>query len=194
MTIDGRPPESAEVEVERLLAAWSSGDGDAFEALVPLVCDDIRDLAHHYLAREPAAATLQTTALVHEVYLRLLGRQTVRWKNRAHFFGSLANLMRRVLVDHARRRLAEKRGHGAFKVDLAEAMAAVARRPELVAVDDALENLAAVDPRKCRIVELRFFMGLTHEEIADVLGLSVRSVSREWQKARMWLQRELGDA
>ena len=192
-----------ESEVTQLLEEWSRGDAEALDRLMPVVFDEVRELARRRLARESPAHTLQPTAVVNEVYLRLSGRRTVSWKNRDQFFGFLADLMRRILVDHARRHLAAKRGSPADRVPLdsaaldAAALDAVlplarVRPPELVALDEALETLAQVDARKCRIVELQFFVGLTQKEIAEVLDISLNPVNREWAKAKMWLRRELG--
>ncbi|MCP4661408.1 MAG: RNA polymerase subunit sigma-70, partial [bacterium] len=157
---------AAKGDVTRLLEDWSQGDPEALDRLMPLVFDELREMARNYLREESAAPTLQPTALVHELYLRLHGRRTVQWKNRQHFFGTLAGMMRRILVDHARRRLSARRGTGGRKISLDQVELTKVRAPEMVALDDALEALGAADPRKCRIVELRFFTGLTHEEIA----------------------------
>ena len=177
-------------EITRLLEEWSGGDPEALAKLMPLVVDDVRDIAGRFFARESAGHTLQPTALVNEVYLRLVGRRSVRWQNRAQFFGHLGEMMRRILVDHAKKHLAAKRKGQKISLDETIQLTEV-RHEELIAVDDALEGLAAVDPRKCRIVELRFFTGLTETEIAEVLGISLRTVSREWQKAKMWLRHEI---
>lgn len=179
-------------EVTQLLKAWSDGDPNAAEKLMPLVFDDIRDVARRALAREAHDHTLQPTALVNEVYMRLVGRRTVDWENRKHFFGSLAQLMRLVLVDHARKRLRFKRGGDLRKISLDERLQLVDVRPkELVALDDALKALKEMDPRQAQVVELRYFVGLTKSEIADVLDISKATVGRDWQIAKLWLRREL---
>lgn len=179
-------------EVTQLLVAWSDGDQAALEQLAPLVYKELHRLAKGYLQRERPGHTLQTTALVNEAYLRLIDWKQVHWQNRAHFFGVAAQLMRRILVDFARARHQEKRGGLARQVSLDEAAAvSVERVAELIALDEALNQLAAVDPRRSRMVELRFFGGLTEEETAEVLKVSPRTVRREWSLARAWLHREL---
>lgn len=179
-------------EITELLDRWSGGDRQALDELVPLVFDDVRDLARQHLAREPPGHTLQPTALVSEVYLRLEKRRTVTWKNREQFFGFLAQLIRRILIDHARTHQRVKRGSGERPLSLEDVFGlADVRHPELVALDDALRDLAGIDPRQSRIVELRYFVGLTLEQIAEVLDLSLSTVNREWKIARMWLLREL---
>ena len=179
-------------EVNRLLVLWRSGDKAALDSLMPLVYGELRRLAHNYIKRERPGHTLQTTALVNEAYLRLVGQRPVDWQNRAHFFGVAAQVMRHLLVDHARSRQFAKRGGGAHEVALDEAaILSVDKSAELVALDDALEKLAAVDPRKVRIVEMRYFGGLSVEETAEVLGVSAITVKREWLKAKAWLYREL---
>jgi RNA polymerase sigma factor (TIGR02999 family) len=180
-------------EITRLLLDWGGGDQAALEQLLPIVYQELRRLARHYMRGEREGHTLQTTALINEAYVRLVDHKNVRWQNRAHFFGVAAQAMRRVLVDHARARGYQKRWGGARRVPLDEAAVASAERAaELVALDAALRGLEAVDPRKCRIVELRYFGGLTGEETAEVLGLSPATVQREWQSAKLWLLRELG--
>jgi RNA polymerase sigma factor (TIGR02999 family) len=184
---------SANGNVTGLLRGWSEGDEQAFERLVPLVYDELHRMARRYLAGERSNITLQATALVNEVCLRLLGWDKTHWKNRGHFFGVSAQMMRRVLVDIARRRLAERRGGGeAVRVPLDDVDVA-AREPDadLVAVDEALERLAIEDPRKARVVELRFFGGLSVDETADALGVSPRTVHNDWAFARAWLYRAL---
>ena len=180
-------------EVTSLLREWSDGDPDALDKLMPLVIDEVRDLARKALALESPAHTLQPTALVNEVYLRLIDRRTYWWQDRAQFFSSLAELMRRILVDHARRHRAAKRGSGEAKLSLDEALLVPSAEPnpELLALDDALNDLKAIDLRRYQIVMLWFFMGLTQEEIARELGLSVNTVGRQWQAARRWLQHEI---
>ena len=179
-------------EVTRILQAWGKGDQQALDKLMPVVYDELRRVAQRYLRREGPDHTLQATALVHEAYLRLVDQRGITWQNRAHFFGVAAQLMRRILVDHARRHRAAKRGGSALKVSLNELMLAAEERAEdVVALDDALERLAAMDPRQGRVVELRIFSGLTVEETAEVLGISPATVKREWTMARAWLSREL---
>ena len=175
-----------------MLVAWTNGDEASLEKLVPLVEKELHRLAQRYLNHERPNHTLQPTALVNEAYLRLIDFKNVRWQNRAHFIGVSAHLMRRILVDHARRRQYLKRGGNAIKVSLKEAFArAKPRAPELVALDDALKTLEALDSRKTQIVELRFFGGLTEEETAEVLKISIRTVKREWSLAQAWLYNQL---
>lgn len=184
--------EPTSSEITHLLDRWSGGDPEALGELVPLIFNDVRELARRNLAREAPGHTLQPTALVNEVYLRLEGRRSVEWKNREQFFGFLSQLIRRILVDHARGRHRVKRGDGVRPVALDDVVGlSVSRPPEFIALDDALGELAAIDPRQGRIVELRFFMGLTFEQIAEVLGVSLSTVNREWKSARMWLLRAL---
>jgi len=179
-------------EMTQLLAAWSDGDREALDRLLPLVEDELHRLAHRCMNRERAGHTLQTTALVNEAYLRLVDQREVRWQNRAHFFAIAAQMMRRILIDHARKQAYAKRGGGAHKVSLTEvAVLADERAEELVALDEALNDLAKVDERKARVVELRYFGGLTVEEIAEVLKVSTDTVTREWRRARAWLHREI---
>jgi RNA polymerase sigma-70 factor, ECF subfamily len=182
-------------DVTALLRVWSTGDEQAFDRLIPLVYDELHRMALRYLAGERSNVSLQATALVNEVCLRLLGWDQARWQNRSHFFGVSAQMMRRVLVDIARRRRAGRRGGpDAVRVPL-ESVDVPAREPDmdLVAVDRALEKLAAGDPRKARVVELRFFGGLSMEETAKALGISVRTAHGDWAFARAWLYRELSD-
>jgi len=182
----------ASQDVTQLLVDWSNGDQAALERLLPLVNAELRRLAGHYMRRESPGHTLQTSALVNEAYLRLIDQKNVQWQNRAHFFGIAAQLMRRILIDHARKAHYQKRGGGAIQVSLDEAAAVTeARAAELLAVDQALEKLTAMDARKGRIVELRFFGGLTEEETAEVLGISSPTVQREWRAAKAWLRRLL---
>jgi RNA polymerase sigma factor (TIGR02999 family) len=179
-------------DVTRLLQDWSQGDPSALERLIPLVFDDLRQIASRLFQRESDGHTLQPTALVNEVYLRLMDQRKIHWQNREQFFGVAALLMRRILVDYAKGRQAAKRGSGAPKVPLDESMAVPEMRDlDVVALDEALTELAKIDPRQGRIVEMRFFMGLSHEEIADVLEISVTTVKREWRMAKLWLHREL---
>jgi RNA polymerase sigma factor (TIGR02999 family) len=181
------------LEITRLLVAWTEGDPAALEELAPLVQAELHRLAHHYMVRERAGHTLQTSALVNEAYIRLIDWKNVRWQNRAHFFGVSAQLMRRILVDFARDRRYLKRGGGALQVSLGEAAAVtVERSADLVALDDALTALAEVDPRKAAVVEMRFFGGLSVEEAAEVLKVSKETVMRDWRLAKVWLLRELG--
>lgn len=176
----------------RLLVDWSHGDRDALEKLTPLVYQELRRLARRHLRVERSDHTLQSGALVHEAYLRLIDQRNVHWQNRAHFFGVAAQLIRRILIDHARNRHAAKRGAGACKLTLDDALDAPQPRDlDIVALDDALETLAKIDPRQGRIVELRFFTGLTVEETAEVMGISTPTVNREWNAAKAWLFREL---
>jgi RNA polymerase sigma-70 factor, ECF subfamily len=179
-------------EITQLLHAWRAGDQSAFDRLVPLVYEQLRQMAKRYMKREAPGHTLQTTALVNEAYLRLVGQHEVEWQDRTHFFAVAAQAMRRLLIDRARARHYVKRGGGARRVTLDEVVA-IAPEPaaELLALDEALTRLAALDPRQSRIVELRYFGGLTIDETAEVLGVSAITVTREWTKAKGWLYREL---
>jgi RNA polymerase sigma factor (TIGR02999 family) len=175
-------------DVTQLLLAWSQGDPSALEALLPLVDAELRRLAHAYMRRENPDHTLQTSALINEAYLRLVDQQKVRWQNRAHFFGITAQLMRRILLDHARGHARAKRGGNARLVPLEEAAVVSGQKAaELIALDEALQALERFDSRKSRLVELRFFGGLSNEEVAEVMGMSLRTVEREWRKAKAWL-------
>jgi len=179
-------------EITQLLNAWCEGNQDALEQLVPVVESELYRLARVYLRKETAGNTLQPTALVNEAYLRLIEWNAVKWENRAHFYAIAAKIMRRVLVNQAVARHRQKRGGGAVLVSLTEAGAAAAdRSAEVIALDEALNSLAKFDDRKSRVVELRFFGGLDAEETAQVLGISSRTVHREWDLARAWLFREL---
>ena len=179
-------------EVTALLSAWRGGDSDALEKLIPVVYEDLRHLAAHYMRSEGAGHTLQTTALVHEAYLRLTREQGRTWENRAHFFAVAAHVMRNLLVDHARAATREKRGGGAAHVALDQAASLTSDEPAvLLALDDALLRLAEVDPRASRIVELRYFVGLSNEEVAQAIGITEKTVRRDWSAARAWLQAEL---
>jgi len=179
-------------EITQLLLAWSDGDQEALPRLTPLVYAELRRLARRYMGRESPGHTLQTTALVHEAWLKLIDQRRVRWQNRAHFFGVSAQLMRRILVDMARSRNYLKRGGGARQVELAEPLVVSKERDaDISALDEALDALAAFDPRKVRVVELRFFGGLSVEETAEVLKISTDTVTRDWQAAKAWLYREL---
>jgi RNA polymerase sigma-70 factor, ECF subfamily len=185
-------PSPSQQEVTRLLGDWSGGDERALEKLIPLVQPELHRLAHYYMSRERAGHTLQTTALLDEAYLRLVDDPGRNWQNRTHFVASAAQLMRRIMVDHARERHSLKRGGGAAKVTLDEAaLVTEARSEELLALDEALERLAAQDPRKSQIVELRYFGGLSASEMAEFLDLSLRTVEREWNMAKAWLYRAL---
>lgn len=180
-------------EVTQLLLAWSRGNRAALDQLIPLVSTELHRLAHHYMRRERAGHTLQTTALVNEAYVRLVDASRVEWRDRAHFFAVSANLMRRILVDFARTRRYQKRGGGAIAVSLdVDDIPSPQPGPDIVALDAALEALAAFDPDAARIVELRFFGGLTVEETAEVVGLSPRTIKREWAAAKAWLLGEMG--
>ena len=179
-------------EITRLLADWSNGDRQALEKLTPLVYDELRRLAGRYLRQERSGHTLQSTALVHEAYMKLVGQNNVRWQNRAHFFGIAAQMIRRILVDYARARKADKRGSGAERLSLDEAIALPGGQDlDLVALDDALEGLAKIDARQSRLVELRFFAGLTIEETAEVMQMSLATAKRDWVSAKAWLSREV---
>jgi len=184
--------ETSSQQVSNLLRRWSDGDSEALDQLMPLVYGELRRMARRYMGQQPAGHTLQTTALIHEAYLRLVGQEEKRWENRAHFFGVAAQAMRHILMDYARAQNRAKRGGGALQVSLDEALTFCAERSaELVALDDALNELAKLDERQSKVVELRFFGGLTEEEIATVLKVSPRTVSGDWSMARSWLLREL---
>ncbi len=179
-------------DVTELLGRWSDGEPEALERLLPIIYDQLRQLAAAHLRREHGGHTLETAALVNEAYLRLVDQQGVRWRNRAHFFAIAAQAMRRILVDHARRRRYRKRGGDHQRVSLDEVCELpLERAAELVEVDDALRDLAAFDPEQAQIVEMRYFGGLTLEEIAAVRGCTVRTVSRRWRMARAWLYHQL---
>ena len=174
--------------ITQLLLAWSSGDRAALEELIPVVYPELRRIAARYLRRERVEHTLQPTALVHEAYVKLVDQERARWQNRAQFFGVAAQLMRRILVDHARERAADKRGGGVRPVTLVDAMAASPDRGiDVLALDEALARLTALYPEQGRLVELRYFGGLTIEETGEVLGLSPATVKRQWAVARAWL-------
>jgi RNA polymerase sigma-70 factor (ECF subfamily) len=179
-------------EVTQILRDWSGGDVNAPERLMPYVYDELRRLARAFLARERGNHTLQPTALVNEAYLRLVDQTRVDWQNRAHFYGIAATMMRRVLIDHARAHATDKRGGAAIHLSLNDLQVPLEQRAaSLVALDEALDKLAQFDERKCKVVELRFFGGLADEEIAKVLGVTTRTVLRDWKVARMLLYREL---
>jgi RNA polymerase sigma factor (TIGR02999 family) len=185
-------PVSSPAGVTELLQQWGGGRREALDQLLPVIYGELRRLAASYLRRERANHTLQATALVHEAFLKLVDQRDVRWQNRAHFFGIAAQMMRRILVDHARAHGASKRGAGERPVSFDEALVvAPAFDVDLLALDEALTRLAAIDPQQCRVVELRFFGGLTIEETAEVLHISPATVGREWTLARAWLYAEL---
>jgi RNA polymerase sigma factor (TIGR02999 family) len=185
-------PQASTQEITQLLLAWGNGDHSALERLMPMVYEEMRKMARRYMNRQRPGHTLQTTALVNEAYLRLVDSSQVRWQNRAHFFAISAQLMRRILVDFARSRSNLKRGGGAQRVSIGEATEVSSTAGvDLVALDDALKALSAFDPRQSQIVELRYFGGLSEEEIAEALKISTRTVRREWSQARAWLYREL---
>jgi RNA polymerase sigma factor (TIGR02999 family) len=184
--------ETSAPSVSQLLRRWSEGDRDALDQLTPLVYAELRRMARRYMNQQPAGHTLQTTALIHEAYLRLIGQEEKHWENRAHFFGVAAQAMRHILVDYARARKVAKRGGGAHQVSLDEALVISPEGSmDLVALNDALDALARLDQRQSQVVELRFFGGLTEEEISEVLKVSTRTVRSDWRLARSWLLREL---
>jgi RNA polymerase sigma factor (TIGR02999 family) len=185
-------PPSTRQEVTQLLGDWSGGDEGALKKLIPLVQPELHRLAHYYMSRERAGHTLQTTALLNEAYLQLTDKTQPQWQNRTHFMAVAARLMRRIMVDHARARNALKRGAGAIRVTLDEAALVTEERAEqLLALDEALEKLAEFDRRRCEIVEMRYFGGLTVEEIAEVLKVHPNTVMRDWKAAKAWLYAEL---
>ena len=185
-------PDSTATPVTELLVRWRSGDRDALQSLMPLVYDEMRRLAHRYLRRERPGHTLQSTALVHEAFVRLTGNAPPQWEDRAHFFGIAAHLMRQILVEYARSRNADKRGGAMVKLAI-DSVNEPSIKPDLdiVALDDALNDLARIDPQQSRVVELRFFSGLSIEDTAEVMGISESTVKRDWNTARVWLYREL---
>ena len=187
----GPAPIPSSARITGLLQAWSQGDEGALTELTPLVLAELRRLARGYMAGERRDHTLQATALVNECYLRLVDARHVEWQDRAHFFALSARLMRRILVDFARARHYGKRGGGVEHVALDDQVAAIEPGRDLVALDDALRDLATIDERKSRVVELRFFGGLSHDEAAEALGVSAKTVMRDWQVAKVWLMREL---
>jgi RNA polymerase sigma-70 factor, ECF subfamily len=175
-------------EVSQLLLAWRQGDQSALERLMPIVYKELHRLAHGYMRREKPGHTLQTSALVNEAFVRLMHQNEIDWKNRAHFFGIAAQIMRHILLDHARNHARKKRGDGSVRVSFDEtAIVSSERAAELIALDDALNGLAELDARKSHLVELRFFGGLSNQEVAEVLGISLRTVEREWLNAKVWL-------
>jgi RNA polymerase sigma factor (TIGR02999 family) len=184
-------PKDAE-NITDLLVSCGRGDKESLDKLMPAVYDELRRQAARYLRREQPGHTLQTTALIHEAYVRLVDQRNVQWQNRAHFFGIAAQMMRRILVDHARRRKRAKRGGSDIKISLDDAAVAVQGQDlDVVAVDEALTRLAKIDEQQSRVVELRFFSGLTVEETAEVMGISPATVKRDWSMAKAWLHREL---
>jgi RNA polymerase sigma factor (TIGR02999 family) len=179
-------------QLSELLIAWGNGNQNALEQLVPLVYEELRRLAHRYMRRERPGHSLQTTAVVHEAYLRLIDQKHVEWQNRVHFFAIAAQMMRRILITHAQSHAYAKRGGRTFKVSLDEAaILSKERAGELIALDAALKSLTAIDPRRSQVVELRFFGGLSNEEIAEVLKISTNTVTRDWNVAKAWLHREM---
>src|SRR5687768_8464297 len=183
---------AAPLNVTQLLIGWAKGDKDALDQLIPIVYDELRRQAARYLRRERVGHTLQTTALIHEAYLRLIDQKNVQWQNRAQFFGIAAQLMRRILVDHARTKKRAKRGGSDIRVSLADAEASVkAQELDVVALSEALDRLERIDEQQSKIVELRFFSGLTVEETAAVLDISPATVKRDWSMAKAWLHREI---
>ena len=185
-------PNGSRAHVTELLLAWGTGDRAALDELVPIIHEELRRLARHQMRGERDNHTLQTTALVNEAFLRLVDLRRIRWQDRAHFLALSARLMRRILVDHARSRSYQKRGGGAANVTLDESLVAFPERSvDLVALDDALEDLARVDARKSQVVELRFFGGLSVEETAEALKVSPETVTRDWRLAKVWLLREI---
>ena len=192
MTNDGT---ISDPQVSELLVRWRNGDHAALEQLIPLVYDELRRLARRHLRREAQGQSIQSAALVHEAYLRMVGKNPPDWQNRAHFFGVAARLMRQILVDRTRKISAAKRGTGAEVFPLDEAIGLPHQRSvDLIQLDDALERLAKLDERQCRIVELRFFAGLSQDETSVALGISEATVSREWTTARLWLRHEIAGA
>lgn len=179
-------------EITELLAEWREGNQSALDELYPLVYDELHRLARRYMSRERKGHTLQTTALIHEAYVRLVDQKNVQWANRSHFFAISAQIMRRILIDHARRHQYAKRGGGARQVSLEEAATVVPdHSEELLRLDEALKSLAEMDPRRSQVVELRYFGGLNNEEIAGVLHISENTVTRDWNMARAWLYQQL---
>jgi len=180
-------------DVTQLLVDWGNGDRAALDELTPLVYEELRRMARRYMRREGPGHTLQPSALVNEAFLRLVDQRDVRWQNRAHFLGVAAQLMRRVLIDRARSRARAKRGGGTVRVSVSEAVAVAQQASDMLALDRALTGLSEMDPRKGRIVEMKFFGGLTTEEVAVVLDVTPRTIEREWRAAKAWLHRAVGD-
>ena len=186
---------TASHQISLLLADWSKGDNFAFEQLMPLVYEELRRMARRYMRRQPSGHTFQTTELIHEAYLKIAGQSEQNWQNRAHFFGVAAQAMRHILVDYARSKQSQKRGGWQERVTLSDNIAVTGNQPkEIVALDEALNSLSALDERKSRVVELKYFGGLKTEEIAEVLKISPETVKRDWRFARTWLLRELANA
>jgi RNA polymerase sigma factor (TIGR02999 family) len=191
--VTGSSCGSREGEVTRLLVDWSAGSEAALDRLVPLVYDELRRVAKSHMRREQPGSVLQTTALVHEAYLRLVDQKNVRWQTRAHFFAVAAQVMRHILIDYARGRQRTKRGGGVRDVPIEDvAVMSAARADELIAVHSALENLTTFDPRKARVFELRYFGGMSVDEAAEALKVSPATVARDWRMAKAWLRREIG--
>jgi RNA polymerase sigma factor (TIGR02999 family) len=187
-----KDPPRQEHQITELLVEWSGGNQDALDELYPLVYDELHRLARRYMSRERKGHTLQTTALINEAYVRLVDQRNVQWANRSHFFAISAQIMRRILIDHARRHAYAKRGGGAQQVSLDETAAiALDNLSEFLRLDEALQSLAELDPRRSRVVELRYFGGLNNEEIAGVLKISENTVIRDWNMARAWLYSQL---
>ena len=185
-------PASSQQQVTQLLVDWGNGDSAAVDKLIPLLQPELHRLAHYYMSREHGGHTLQTTALVNEAYLKFVDKPPPRWENRPHFFAIAAQVMRRIMVDHARKRHSAKRGAGAVKVALDETtLVTEARAEDLLALDEALEKLAAFDRRMSQIVEMRYFGGLTTQDIADVLKIHPNTVTRDWSAAKAWLHATL---
>lgn len=183
---------STEQDVTKLLRDWSDGEQKAFDELLPIVYNELRRLAHNYLNRERSDHTLQTTALVHEAYLKLVDQREVKWQNRAHFFAISAQAMRRILIDKARRHAAVKRGEAPEKLSLDDALNLSTDSDEtMLALDEALNELETIDPQQSRVIELRYFGGLTIEETAEVMNLSPATIKREWAMARAWLYKKI---
>jgi RNA polymerase sigma-70 factor (ECF subfamily) len=191
-SIQDRMDTSSSPNITELLLAWTDGDKEALDKLIPLVHHELYRLAARQMRGERSAHTLQTTALVNEAYCKLVDLKSIRWQNRAHFFAMAANLMRRILIDHAKARVRHKRGGVAAKISFDEtAYLSDSRAAELISVDDALTELAKLDPLKSRIVEMKFFAGLNYEEIAEVEKVSSRTIKREWHKAKLWLYKAI---
>lgn len=187
-----KDPPRQEHEITQLLAEWSDGNQAALDELYPLVYEELHRLARRYMSRERKGHTLQTTALINEAYVRLVDQRNVQWANRSHFFAISAQIMRRILIDHARRHGYAKRGGGARQVSLDETATVIQDNlSEFLRLDEALKSLAQLDPRRSQVVELRYFGGLNNEEIADVLKISENTVIRDWNMARAWLYRQL---
>jgi len=187
-----QPPKQH--EITQLLAEWSDGNQSALDELYPLVYDELHRLARRYMSRERKGHTLQTTALINEAYVRLVDQKNVHWANRSHFFAISAQIMRSILIDHARRHGYAKRGGGAQQVSLEEAAIITNRGADLLRLDEALKTLAEIDARRSQVVELRYFGGLNNEEIAGVLSVSENTVTRDWNMARAWLYQQLSES